>query len=769
MKEDTLNTNFLRSLASVHLPQPPSQSSVHPSLPLPAIPYSYSHVQQHPQNLPMDGRSPMAQINTPPHTQQKSRLPHSLLFSGKENTPSHQSFPQAFIQESPSVSTLSPMDTGKKPPYSYSSLIGMAILSSPEQRLTLAQIYLWISTHFSHYKLSDNEKGNGKGWQNSIRHNLSLNKAFRKLEKAKDGKGCYWGVNPGFEDGLLKSKSLRIQKSTKKSVNGSILSSFNNNVSLMSPSLSSTSITSTTSHQSLPLPDNSNNNLITSTPLPTKPRSIYTLTQQEDEEGLTIETEDTNATDPLSPSSDITTPVQTHTDDLKRKLFSDHDTDEEDSDDEFKQPIKRTKTAIGLSHPTFYNSNDSLTPIKSLNFNKFGTPDLNLSISKKTILQPPTSSNSDTFNFSSPSPSKIGIMNNIPTLSAPKTNWFPQVVGDIPVFRSQARSPSKSPSQSRNFTTTASFNSKTNISPMKLIDPGPLFPITPNSKLSNLAKPILLQTPKNESSSSNSKDNNYDESPTSSNRRSILRRLWQSPSFIFPFDDSCISPTKSKTPGSGTKDSSVRITQSLNLSISDSVFRGSPLRHTNSHIRTNSKTLLSSTPNSNSKHNNNNSLNTVNEEKMSQLWGSPCRKQYQESSTYPYSPHSLSPYSFSTTFSSFSALRGELDNEADGDIFGVDVYRTVERASSSISENFGMARSNSKTKEGTDDDNNLADKIVELKATEDNENDHNEKDDVDSLNYGDVTIEIIENDKDNTIDDSNSTITMPEQEDESEI
>lgn len=96
-------------------------------------------------------------------------------------------------------------DDGNKPPHSYAQLIGMAILRSPMRRLTLAQIYKWISDHYSFYGPTD------AGWQNSIRHNLSLHKNFIKIERPKDdpGKGNYWGIEPGTEGQFLKEKATR--------------------------------------------------------------------------------------------------------------------------------------------------------------------------------------------------------------------------------------------------------------------------------------------------------------------------------------------------------------------------------------------------------------------------------------------------------------------------------------------------------------------------------------------------------------------------------
>lgn len=96
-------------------------------------------------------------------------------------------------------------DDGNKPPYSYAMLIGMSILRAPNRRLTLAHIYKWISDSFAYYRTVET------GWQNSIRHNLSLNKAFVKRERPKDdpGKGNYWLIAPGCESHFLKEKQGR--------------------------------------------------------------------------------------------------------------------------------------------------------------------------------------------------------------------------------------------------------------------------------------------------------------------------------------------------------------------------------------------------------------------------------------------------------------------------------------------------------------------------------------------------------------------------------
>ncbi|XP_028265305.1 forkhead box protein J1-A-like [Parambassis ranga] len=90
-----------------------------------------------------------------------------------------------------------------KPPYSYATLICMAMQASKESKFNLPYIYKWITDNFCYYRHSDSN------WQNSIRCNLSFNKCFIKVprQKGDPGKGGFWKIDPHYAERLLSGTS----------------------------------------------------------------------------------------------------------------------------------------------------------------------------------------------------------------------------------------------------------------------------------------------------------------------------------------------------------------------------------------------------------------------------------------------------------------------------------------------------------------------------------------------------------------------------------
>ncbi|XP_061090814.1 forkhead box protein N2 [Conger conger] len=210
------------SLPFTHQPSPPLATS------FPLSPLSPSHsVPPSPSAFPFSAPDSASQSNplSPPHPP-RSPAPLSQVYDSHclsliapsdqddltclswlhqrgdllplQPLPKTAPLPQLMQQESLPAQHLPPSPS--KPPYSFSSLIFMAIEDSMDKRLPVKGIYEWIVKSFPYYRAAPG------GWRNSVRHNLSLNKSFRRIHREKGqsvGKGSLWYVCPEYRPALL--------------------------------------------------------------------------------------------------------------------------------------------------------------------------------------------------------------------------------------------------------------------------------------------------------------------------------------------------------------------------------------------------------------------------------------------------------------------------------------------------------------------------------------------------------------------------------------
>merc|ERR1712080_159329 len=86
----------------------------------------------------------------------------------------------------------------EKPNVSYQDMITQALEESKSKKLELQEIYEWIQDKYPYFKTGST------CWKNSVRHNLSLNDCFLKIEKPfkTRGKGGYWALKSDPPAGL---------------------------------------------------------------------------------------------------------------------------------------------------------------------------------------------------------------------------------------------------------------------------------------------------------------------------------------------------------------------------------------------------------------------------------------------------------------------------------------------------------------------------------------------------------------------------------------
>ncbi|KAG6447088.1 forkhead box protein J1-A [Manduca sexta] len=145
--------------------------------------------------FPISPMSPSPQIKTPPQNTRLQKFNQTIAKCQNDFMENKEEYQK---------------NSEKKPPYSYSTLICMAMRYNND-KMTLSAIYSWIRDNFKYYRNAD------PTWQNSIRHNLSLNKVFVKVARSKHepGKGGFWKLDLAHLEGT-KRISNRPQKKKKR-------------------------------------------------------------------------------------------------------------------------------------------------------------------------------------------------------------------------------------------------------------------------------------------------------------------------------------------------------------------------------------------------------------------------------------------------------------------------------------------------------------------------------------------------------------------------
>ncbi|EAW11481.1 forkhead domain protein [Aspergillus clavatus NRRL 1] len=99
----------------------------------------------------------------------------------------------------------------------YSHLIYEALMNAPDKKLPLQGVYSWFEKHTTKGK-----DQNSKGWQNSIRHNLSMNAGFEAVKgEATGGKKAmnYWRLtDEAIKKGIQSTTRYRKQANHKRSL-----------------------------------------------------------------------------------------------------------------------------------------------------------------------------------------------------------------------------------------------------------------------------------------------------------------------------------------------------------------------------------------------------------------------------------------------------------------------------------------------------------------------------------------------------------------------
>ncbi|KAH9482424.1 Fork head transcription factor 1 [Psilocybe cubensis] len=160
---------------SPQLSSPPLQLSSPPPLPKPKI-------------------KPPAPPPRPPPPQPQLPNSNSIGQSSKANSKKRK---KNDVEVPPILERPKPEDMPPKPPFTYAQLIYRGIRELGG-KATLQEICTWIMNTHEYYRYAE------PAWMSSVRHNLSSNNAFLKMERCGGdrGKGFFWSLDENYSQSL---------------------------------------------------------------------------------------------------------------------------------------------------------------------------------------------------------------------------------------------------------------------------------------------------------------------------------------------------------------------------------------------------------------------------------------------------------------------------------------------------------------------------------------------------------------------------------------
>lgn len=124
-----------------------------------------------------------------------------------------------------------------RPDLSYNELIVEALKASSSGMLSLQEIYDYIRETYLFFRHSTVVFLVNQAWQNSIRHNLSVQKMFERIVRppSNPGKGGLWRIVPWASDTQTTPKKRKLEPEAQTCVNSPFVASLDIDIKDQSP------------------------------------------------------------------------------------------------------------------------------------------------------------------------------------------------------------------------------------------------------------------------------------------------------------------------------------------------------------------------------------------------------------------------------------------------------------------------------------------------------------------------------------------------------